>query len=271
MDLLKYKDLYDYGLPNAKADDPELIMENIEHLYKKMKQCTRNVTYFDLYKINTIITQDSEFEAQINALEPYSTAIINSNIATANQFYSPGDMIVKNIDGTTSSIIAQRGGIFYPKVVKKVDSSSSSNFSYDFVFDFKSTAPIPGDSSIAKPNEDNTEWTVDFAEKLLFKGLSGGAPASPYNLVKNQSINGWVSDSEERITVSDSGLIMTINIDADHRDSTPIDPIVHCYSDKEEIYMDQVISYISSASEDNKETFDITLQKTNLCTKVVIK
>lgn len=266
MDLLKYKDFHDYGLPHAKADDSEKIMENIEYLYQKMKQCTRNVTYFDLYKINTVITQDSEFEAQINALEPYSTAIINSNITTANQVYSPGDMVVKNIDGTTSTIIAQRGGIFYPKTVTK-GNSNNNNFSYDFSFDFKSVAPAAGTTSDAKLGEGEKELTVDFAETLLFKGLSGGTPSSPYNLVKNKPKDGWTSG--DRIAISDS--IMTINIDADHKDTTPIDPIVHCYSDKEEIYMDQAISYISSDSENEKPTFNITLQKTNLCTKVVIK
>lgn len=268
MDLLKYKDFHDYGLPHARADNSQKIMENIEHLYQKMKQCTRNVTYFDLYKINTVITQDSEFEAQINALEPYSTAIINSNITTANQVYSPGDMVVKNIDGTTSTIIAQRGGIFYPKTVKKV-SSSDDNFSYDFSFDFQSAAPAIGTVSDDTLDEGETELTVNFAETLLFKGLGGGVPASPYNIVKNKPDEGWVSD--DRITIFETDLTMTINIDADYTNTIPIDPIVHCYSGKEEIYMDQAISYTSLNSEDKKGTFDITLQKTNLCTKVVIK
>lgn len=267
MDLLKYKDFHDYGLPNAKADDSQKIMENIEYLYQKMKQCTRNVTYFDLYKINTIITHDSEFEAQINALEPYSTAIINSNITTANQVYSPGDMVVKNIDGTISTIIAQRGGIFYPKQVTKA-SDSGNNFSYNFSFDFKSAAPAVGTTSYSALNEDKTEWTVDFAEKLLFTGLSGGVPSSPYNLVKSKPEDGWVSG--EDITIS--GSTMTIKVDADYMstnsgDTIPIDPIVHCYADKEEIYMDQTISYTSS----EKGAFNVALQKTNLCTKVVVK
>lgn len=269
MNVLKYKDFHDYGLPHNKADNPAKIMENINYLYNKMKQCTRSVTFFDLYKINTIITQDSEFDAQINALEPYSTAIINSNITTANQVYSPGDMIVKNIDGTTSTIRAQRGGIFYPKTIKKID-NNNNNFSYDFSFDFRSAAPGPGDPSISKPNEDNTEWTVDFAETLLFQGLTGGVPASPYNLVKSKPTNGWVDNDSDRIKIFEDGT-MTIEIDADHKDTTPIDPIVHCYSDKEEIYMDQAILYKPSNSESEKPTFDITLQKTNLCTKVVIK
>lgn len=277
MDLLKYKDFYDYGLPHAKAGNPQQIMENIEHLYQKMKQCTRNVTYFDLYKINTVITQDSEFEAQINALEPHSTAIINSNITTTSQVYSPGDMVVKNMDGTTTTIIAQRGGIFYPKKVKKVN-EDGENFSYDFSFDFKSAAPAIGTTSDSKSDEDGMELTAEFAEMISFKGLSGGTPTSPYNLVKSKPEEGWISG--DGITISDTGT-MTINIDAgyikkdsddtDSTDTTPIDPIVHCYADVEEIYVDQEISYIPADEENDKGSFDITLQKTNLCTKVVIK
>ena len=189
MNVLKYNDFHDYGLPHNKADSPTKMMENINYLYNKMKQCTRSVTYFDLYKIHTIITQDSEFEAQVNALEPYSTAIINSNITTANQTYAPGDMIVKNIDGTTSTIQAQRGGIFYPKTVKK-GSSNNNNFSYVFSFDFRSAAPAVGTTSEDELTEGKTELTVDFAETLSFKGLGGGIPASPYNLVKSKPAEG---------------------------------------------------------------------------------
>lgn len=269
MNLLKYKDFHDYGLPHNKADNPTKIMENINYLYNKMKQCTRNVTYFDLYKINTIITQDSEFDAQVNALEPHSTAIINTNITTANQVYSPGDMIIKNTDGTTSTIIAQRGGIFYPKTVQKF-SSDDNNFSYNFSFYFRPVAPVADTTSEDTLDEGATSLTVDFAETLLFKGLSGGVPASPYNLVTSKLEGGWVAGDRIRIKISD--LTMTINIDADHVDKTiPIDPIVHCYSDKEEIYMDQTILYKTPDAENTKATFDITLQKTDLCTKVVIK
>jgi hypothetical protein len=48
-----------------------------------------------------------------------------------------------------------------------------------------------------------------------------------------------------------------------------INPIVHCYADKEEIYMDQNVEL--KTSDEDKYEYVITLEKTSLCTKVVIK
>lgn len=282
MNLLKYKDFHDYGLPHNKADNPIKIMENINYLYNKVKQCTRNVTYFDLYKINTIIIQDSEFEAQVNALEPYTTAIINANITTANEIYSPGDMIVKNIDGTTSTIFAQRGGIFYPKIVTKTDVLNTNNFTYDFSFAFQSAAPAVNTSAVATKDEATSTWTTDYAAKITFNGLKSGIPASPYNRVftKPTSSN-WTTSEEENITANTTTI--EFEISAAHLETTKddvkiytqIEPIVHCYSTNEEIYMDQEISYSKTkdATKDDPQEGKYTIKHplTSLCTKVVIK
>jgi hypothetical protein len=56
---------------------------------------------------------------------------------------------------------------------------------------------------------------------------------------------------------------------------TQIEPIVHCYSANEEVYMDQEISYsktkdaIGDDPQEGKYTIKYPL--TSLCTKVVIK
>ena len=252
MNLLKYKDFHDYGLPHNKADNPTKIMENINYLYNKMQQCTRNVTYFDLYKINTVITQDSEFEAQVNALEPYSTAIINSNISTSSGTYSPGDMIVKNIDGTTINVFAQRGGIFYPKLIQKID-GDDNNYSYAISFAFQQAAPSVKSTDTDSNEDSDDTWEVDYAETLTFANLKGGAPASPYNLVYNNP------------TATDG--IVTLTFDAAFKDDKEIYPIVHAYNNTEEIYMDQVIEYNNSAE---PKSFTAKLYST-ICTKVVIK
>lgn len=284
MNVLKYKDFHDYGLPHNKADSPTKIMENINYLYNKMKQCTRNVTYFDLYKINTIITQDSEFEAQVNALEPYTTAIINANITTATDIYSPGDMIVKNIDGTTSTIFAQRGGIFYPKMVTKTDDLNTNNFTYDFSFAFQSAAPTADTSSEAMKDEETSTstWTADYAAEIIFKELKSGTPASPYNQVftKPTSSN-WTTSEEEHIDINTTTMVFGVvaaHLEKTNNNTTthiPIEPIAHCYSTNEEIYMDQEISYSKTkdATEDSPQEgeYIIKYPLTALCTKVVIK
>lgn len=250
--ILEYKDFHDYGLPYTKTANADDIMKNIEYLYQKMKQCTRNVTYFDLYKITTIITQDSEFDAKINALEPYSTAIINTNITTAKDNYSPGDMVVKNIDGTTTTIFAQRGGIFYPQsLVKK--NNNVNNYTYDFSFAFQSTPPDTNASPVSVTPEQKDEelvWVAEYASTINFTGLKSGVPASPYNAVYTNP------------TVTNDMIVLNTPIAKD-AEQEPIYPIVHAYVDNEEVYMDQMIELDS-------DQFVIKLIGT-LCTKVVIK
>lgn len=249
---LEYKDFHDYGLPYAKTANADDIMKNIEYLYQKMKQCTRKVTYFDLYKINTIITQDSEFDAKINALEPYSTAVINTKITTANDTYSPGDMVVKNTDGTTTTIFAQRGGIFYPQsLVKKSD--DKNNYTYDFSFAFQSTSPDINSSPVSVVPEQKDEglvWTAEYASTINFTGLKSGVPASPYNAV-------YINP-----TVTNGMIVLNTPIAKDAKQEA-IYPIVHAYVDNEEVYMDQMIA-------SGSDQFTIKLIGT-LCTKVVIK
>lgn len=271
MDLLKYRDFHDYGLPYAKAANVTDIMTNIEYLYQKIKQCTRNVTYFDLYKINTIITQSSEFESQVNALEPYTTAIINSHIATATTSYSPGDMVVKNIDGTISTIFAQRGGIFYPKQIVK-HSTDESNYTYEFLFAFQPASPATA-SAIATYDSITNTWNADYAKNIAFSSMKSAAPVSPYNNVLHKPEAGWASSEEDQIAVVSEELQINVNADFT-QNNTPIDPIIHCYANNEEIYMDQHISHTITSVE-GAETMEgyflVKLPKTSICTKVVIK
>jgi hypothetical protein len=75
---------------------------------------------------------------------------------------------------------------------------------------------------------------------------------SPYNYVYDS-----VADTGGRYS----------NFTPEFKDSTtPIPPIIHCYADNEEIYMDQQITYSESNS-----SYQITLASCSLCDKVVIK
>lgn len=260
MNLLKYKDFHDYGLPCEKPANHTDIMKNITYLYNKMQACTRNVTYFDLYKINTVINNSSDFESQVSALEPYSTAIVNTRFSRPEGEYSPGDLVVKNIDGTTTTIFAQRGGIFYPQTIIK-DSDVDQNYTYNFIFAFREKAPDTGSEEVSTKDDDKT-WNVEYASKLTFEELSGGAPKSPYNKVVKKPDAGWSATSDE-ITITLTA--------AKTEDESPIyiDPIVHCYANTEEIYMDQDVKL--DTSNEDKDEYVVTLEKTNLCTRVVIK
>lgn len=281
MILENYQNFHDYGLPYnltnteenpSNLTQAERMMKNIEYLYQKMNQCTRNVTYFDLYKFSRVINEASQLQAEINALEPFTAAIINTNINTGDGItYAPGDIIVKNIDNTSSIIRAQRGGIFYPSSIKR--SEQENNYTYDIQFSFQSASPSEEQISIEDNYKTETgsnnqitivtgsdsiwdkydnEGKDIYAKNITFKGLAGNSVGSPYNYVYDS-----VADIDARYS----------NFTPKFKDTTtPIPPIIHCYANKEEIYIDQQINY----SEKTKK-YQITLASCPLCDKVVIK
>ena len=270
---------FNYGLPypGASGKTPAQIMENINYLYKKMDQCTRNVTYFDLYKFSTIIEDSSQLQAQVNALLPYTSAIVNTNIETSDGMrYAPGDIIVKNNDGSSDLIKAQRGGIFYPSSITR---EAGKNYTYDIEFSYKSFEPIE-DSIDVKDEYSLSGETIQkvadqiwdrtdnngqdiYAKNIKFIGLSGDSVGSPYNYVYQYqstdveepiSISIPVASKEEKQASGDTKMI-------------DIPPIVHCYANNEEIYIDQKISY----DKDNERHYKIEIDPCRLCNKVVVK
>ena len=103
--------------------------------------------------------------------------------------------------------------------------------------------------------------------------MKSGAPISPYNNVLYKPETGWAASEEDQIGIV--GEEIQIQVDSDFTDNnTPIDPIIHCYANNEEIYMDQHISYTTTGVEGDETMegyFLVKLPKTSICTKVVIK
>ena len=136
------KTFYDYGLPHTgDAKDPQSIMENIEFLYEKMQACTREASYFDLYRITSVVNQPAELQGAINALPAFETLIVNTPVDLGNgEVYNIGDLVVKHQDSTTTRVQAQRGGIFFPESIKKL-SSDDNNFGYTINFKYAQVGP----------------------------------------------------------------------------------------------------------------------------------
>lgn len=249
-----------YGLPYPNAGNVQEIQENIEALYAKMAQCTRQISYFDLYKITTIVNQASELSSQINALAPYTSLIINTPIETGDGVrYNIGDLVVKNNDGSHDIIEAQRGGIFYPQKITKVN-TDDKNYSYDISFSYQSSAPSDGEVKISPINN---VWEVtnnQYVKKLTFKNIGSGAVGSPYNLI---------FENKTSFTFDASFVI-----DPGSNTKKIIDPIIHAYAVDpstnvwEEVYADQDIKYTTT---DDKTIISVSLYGSNLIQKVVVK
>lgn len=254
---LTIKDFQDYGLPYPDLKDSnnstqaDLFMKNIEYLYKKVQQCTRQVSYFDLYKIKDTVSNSSELEAKIAALAPFTSLVVNINTETQDGHkYSPGDLIVKHVDGTFSAIKAQRGGIFYPKLVQRRQAQDSSgensNYVYDFTFSFKENAPSPNSSATIDGKEvaDTTQWDASdkYSANMVFQGLETNSVGSPYNQVIT------TNDKNYNSLFTDTGFLLTC---AYNTNELPIPPIIQCYYEhdniSEEVYVDQIVKLDSNS------------------------
>lgn len=215
---ISYKNYQDYGLKYPKASSPQEIMENIEYLYEKIKHCTRDLSYYDLYRIKDIVTNPSELQSKINSLDLYSSLVINTNIQEGDQTYNIGDIVIKLSDGKTELIKAQRGGIFYPS---KISKGSGSTYSIDFTYN----ASAPEQPSLTTQIN---EKATNLAKQMTFTGLTGGVAGSPYNKIVTSGFN---------------DITLTA---AKTQDFTPIVPNIHIYhktanNQWEEIYADEKV------------------------------
>ena len=92
--------------------------EALEQLYQQISTVKKDISYLDIYNITTVCVDKSLFAAQVNALAPNSSLVINSPSFTYNdEYYETGDIILKLASGKTVHIKAQTGGVFIPNNV----------------------------------------------------------------------------------------------------------------------------------------------------------
>lgn len=175
----------DYGLPSdGHGIDAYRIRDDINYLYQKVKDFSRETTQWDLYKITQVVTNQEEFRSQVNNLPPYSSAIIAAKFVDEDGYsYNKGDLVYKNLDGSTSHIAAERGGVFRPSIITKENNTNN----YTFLFQYISKEP--GEDDIEVVNEENGVWTSKDSNKqqIEFKGLTVATPESVYGLTKKES------------------------------------------------------------------------------------
>ena len=174
----------DYGLPsNSHTGDTyseSCAREDVQYLYNKIKNFSREVTQWDLYKITQVVTNQENFKSQVNNLPPYSSAIIAARfIGDDGRTYNQGDLVYKKLDGTTQHINAERGGVFYPNQIKKLDANN-------YTINFQYLSREPSEDKDATVTKNDNIWTVEKplqAQKISFEGLTAQAPTSIYGEV----------------------------------------------------------------------------------------
>ena len=207
------------------------------------------------------MTESSEFYSAVNSLLPYSSLVVNTKFSTgeADGDYNPGDLVIKNNDGTHTKIAAERGGIFYPsKIIQaKSDGEEQTNYTYTISYSYRSAPPQKDSEEDSTSSEDGTEFTCDYAATLNYKDITSGTVGSPYNLVYT----------------AEGGLSSTIvsNLTAATKNDKKIAPVVKCFTTVEdgieEVYCDIKITLSS-----NKYTVEFQdTSASNLVSQVVLK
>lgn len=247
-----------YSLPYNNPSDSTQFKANIDYLYEKIEQCTRNVTYFDLYKIRDVAQTATELESKINNLDAYTSLVVNAPHTLNNVKYNIGDVVIKLPTGQTQIIEAQRGGIFYPAEIKQQE---DTNNTYNFIFKYASVEPTDNDKEFNIGEDPLTEP----GKQISFKGIKSEGSGSPYNIVQIYSDANTETSTEITFTKAKT------------TETTPqdISPIVHAYfvtSDgyMEEVYVDQTIENVTQTTTD--DSYKITLKAPqSFCKRVVIK
>lgn len=222
----------DYGLPSDghTSYSSFLAKEDIEYLYNKIKDFSRETTQWDLYKITEVISNQEHYRAQVNSLPPYSSAIINTKFFGDDGIsYNKGDLVYKNLDNSVTHIKAERGGIYYLQKIAHDNEGSSNN--YDLTFQYLTNEPPVG--KIAETNYNSSSKIAEMSSEtqitqtLKFNGLPVVASNDLYGIVKD--------DIEDK----------KINFPVKRKNGTEIPPIVKMYSkDQEEVYCDYTLDFI---------------------------
>ena len=156
----------------------------IDNLNTKLDNVAKNLTYFDFYNIVDVTVNKNNFSAQVNALTPNTSLIINSEpFFLNNVYYNTGDIIFKSSNSNIVHIKAQTGGIYYPN---KITFDENSN-SYSIEYKYTPTQPVTGSST---DDEEETKNGVPLnssivggvKEEIKFTGLTTHTPSTIYGL-----------------------------------------------------------------------------------------
>lgn len=131
--------------------------DELDSLNEKISEIRKNISYLDVYNIVDVCEDRQKFDAQVNALLPNSSLVINCDgFYSNNERYETGDIILKMSNGNPVHIRAQTGGIFYPSNVS-VDDGNNVSITYTF-----------SDSKPTEPSSGEEEIQPSFAKKMTF-------------------------------------------------------------------------------------------------------
>lgn len=141
--------------------------KRLNELDQAIASVKKNITYLDTLNIIDAVTDKKNFAAQMNALTPNSSLVINTepfNEGGVN--YSRGDIILKDASDIIHHIPGQSGGLYYPKKITQPD---TTKMNYNIEYKFINAIPTEKSTSAEVGSE-----VSNAAQSITFSGLTGG-------------------------------------------------------------------------------------------------
>jgi hypothetical protein len=121
--------------------------ERLNELDQAIASVKKNITYLDTLNIIDAVTNSDNFAAQVNALTPNSSLVINTEpFDQNNENYSRGDIILKDANDRIHHIPGQSGGLYYPKKITQPD---TTKMNYNIEYTFINAIPPEGSISVS--------------------------------------------------------------------------------------------------------------------------
>lgn len=114
--------------------------QNIELINQRISGITKQLTYWDLYRLAYQVTSPNDLDATFAKLTPGQALIINcESFSSNNQSYHKGDVVVKMLDNEAAYIPAITGGIYYPDAESSGPTTEGGR--YKLVYKYATSKP----------------------------------------------------------------------------------------------------------------------------------
>lgn len=144
--------------------------ERLNELDQAISNVKKNITYLDTLNIVDAVINSDNFAAQVNALTPNSSLVVNTEPFNEGGInYSRGDIILKDANDIIHHIPGQQGGIYYPNSI--IPDGSNYNIKYKFTAE----APVGDDVAVEVGSVISSP-----APNITFTGLTGGEVSNSF-------------------------------------------------------------------------------------------
>lgn len=152
------------------ATDASAYQQRLNNLDQAIASVKKNITYLDALNITDAVISKENFAAQVNALVPNSSLVINTEPFNENgENYNRGDIVLKDASDIVHHIPGQQGGLYYPTSV------TQNGTNYNINYKFTPTEPVNGNVSVSVGSS-----ISDPVSNITFSGLTGGSISNSF-------------------------------------------------------------------------------------------